>query len=215
MERAKLALYFDDFSETDFLILVLAIAKAILGNAHFPPPWPVPLLSPEDLAGAIETYEGAHHVAEGGDAEAIDHRKLLRKDLTKELKKAGHYFELVGAGNIEALRSTAYPLQREPVKGLVRSVPAAPTGFRVERGATTTTAIGHAKKPDNAVMYELEGTTGDPTVDSNFTPLGRFEHCNRMEVAGLVALKTYSFRLRGINGVGEGPWAVAGPIVIL
>jgi hypothetical protein len=67
----------------------------------------------------------------------------------------------------------------------------------------------------SAGSYDLQMTTGDPTVEANWTDGGVFKSCRRIELRGLTPLKTYSVRLRALGASGYGAWSEAASVTVL
>jgi hypothetical protein len=65
----------------------------------------------------------------------------------------------------------------------------------------------------DAGSYDVQITSGDPTVEANWTSAGSYRNSGRIELTGLATLKTWSARMRALGSAGPGDWSV--PVSLL
>jgi hypothetical protein len=72
-----------------------------------------------------------------------------------------------------------------------------------------------ASPVSKAGAYEVQTTTADPTIESNWTAAGSFMNCGHIELDGLTVGKVYSVRLRAIGSAGPGAWTPASSLMVI
>jgi len=211
--RAKLITRYSSLSIPAFLNRLNTIAACAKDTTYFPANRPAGVATAAMLAKMASQYAAACVAAESGDKTAIAARNALRKQIEALHKALAHYYEMLANGNLEALQSTGFDLQRQPVKSEVHAPPAAPVGMKVTRGGAGT-AIVHASKDKNASHYKAQVTTGDTLVDTNWGGTVECDNCDRIVLTGLTHATRYCIRLAAFGKGGWGPCTVSTPIVI-
>jgi hypothetical protein len=213
--KGKLIIGFENLSEPAFLLKIQAIAAALEGNANFPPPWPPQLVDPAKLVAQVSDYKDLYLAAQDGDRNNIKLRVTARVDLTDELKKIAPYLEIVADGDPGKLASSGYDQRHDIVKSAVVDPLGMLADLKVTRGVLPGTLHVHAKAEPKAISYHVQVALGDPSVESNWTAAGEFEHCNRIELTGLTTGKTYYVRICAFNKHGHGAWTTSAGVVVL
>jgi hypothetical protein len=207
--QPKLIVNFDRMSEADFLTKSELINTSLTGNVNFPLPWPAQVPAPAVLAPAFSGYQSAYNAAVGGDSAKITLRIAARDTLTTILKKIAPYLELIAAGSVPMLQTSGYDLRQDITHTPAGALLAAPTGLTLARGTMTGVLVVSADALAGAGSFEVQMTTGDPTVEANWAAAGTFMHCSNIQLTGLTPGKMYSVRLRGIGTNGPGAWSPA------
>ncbi|MCC8985014.1 MAG: fibronectin type III domain-containing protein [Nitrospira sp.] len=147
----------------------------------------------------------------------IADRNEAREALTDRLKKLATYLEMVADGDAKKLLGAGFDLRKEPGRGSgsTTTLPA-PGDFSVKHGPHSGQVIVHAAKLAGANSYEVYYTDGNSTDDAIvWTDAGTFAGCSRIEIDGLTPGKVYWFRLRAINGAGNGVWTDPASLMVV
>jgi hypothetical protein len=213
--QPKLIIAFEHLSEPAFLVRVESISTSVDGNPAFPVPWPGTVPAPSTIVTAVAAYQVVYAAAKDGDRARVKIRSAARKVLTGQLKTVAAYLEIVANGSTSVLATTGYDMRHDIVKSLVQTPLPAPEGLKVSRGALTGTLLVHAKAQASADVYIVQVASADPSVATNWTDVGTYPHCNRIELTGLTANKTYYVRICGFNKNGNGVWATSAGVLVL
>jgi hypothetical protein len=183
------------------------------GNASFPEPWlsTVPPLA--QIQKDLTTFQDTVTATAAGDRTQIQARDAAGATLANDLGQLGLYVQNVADGNVDLLATTGFPLRRHNPRSVVVDVPSAPDNVRTTCGKVSGTLLIRAKPVTHAGSYDVQVTTADPTVESNWIAAGSYKNCGRIELSGLTQLKTYSVRLRALGSAGPGAWSV--PVSLL
>jgi hypothetical protein len=213
--QPKLIISFDTLSEPQFLLRVSTIGTSLDGNLAFPGPWPAAVPAAGLIVTGVTTYQGAYKDAKDGDRVKIKVRKGQRVILSGQLKTVAGYLEIVAAGDVGMLATTGYELRHDIVKSTDQEPLAPLRGLKVIRGTLSGVLLVHAQADAFADVYDLQIAFADPAVEANWTDLGNYARCNRIELTGLTPQKTYYVRIRGFNKNGYGAWATSPGILVL
>ncbi len=90
-----------------------------------------------------------------------------------------------------------------------------PTEVRRRPGclAAAATFMQGARRVPDAACYDVQMTSADPTVETNWTAVGIFQNPRRIQVLGLTPGKVYWFRLRALGKAGPGAWTGAASLM--
>lgn len=210
-----IAYRFTKMSLSNFQSSAQRIVSAMTGNPHFPEPWSpsVPTLVQinADLAG----FSSAFAATAGGDRSRIAEREAARTRLSSDLQQLGLFVEMTAAGDESVLATTGFDLRAPSVRSVVNAPLSAPVLQKLTQGEVSGLLLARVKSLPGAASYEVQVTSADPTVESNWTSAGTFAVCRRIEIAGLTPLKTYSVRVRGVNSAGPGGWSLPSSLTVL
>ena len=213
--QSKLIVGFDVLSESAFLLRLETIAAGLEGNTSFPVPWPAQILDPVKLRAEVDAYKVLYTDASSGDRNKIKLRQTGRTKLTGELQKIAHYLEIVAAGDVGMLGSTGFELRHDIVKGVVVDPVGQLADVKLTRGVLPGSLQFHAKADPAALSYHVEISSSDPAVEAGWSVVGEYAHCNRIDITGLVAGKTYYVRIRAFSKAGMGLWTTSAGVVVL
>jgi hypothetical protein len=213
--QPKLIISLDNLSEPDFLVRVESIGASLPGNAAFPEPWPAQVPAPGTILTAVTAYQATYNAAKDGDRAKIKIRTQARTSLTGQLKTVAPYLEIVAAGDVGKLATTGFQLRHDIVKSVAASPLSALGGLTVKRGALSGVLIVHARAEPAADVYNVQVASADPSVETNWSDAGTYSHCNRIELGGLTAGKTYYVRIRAFNKNGYGVWVASAGVLVL
>jgi hypothetical protein len=213
--QPKLIITFDRLGESDFLAKSELINTSLTANANFPLPWPTTVPTPTQLNTAFVAYQSAYNAAATNDSNKITLRVDARDNLTSILKKIAPYLEVVANGSVPMLQTTGYDLRRDANVPVTPAILPAPPNFRVVRGTLSGSLTIMASTLPGAGSYEVQQTTGDPTVEANWLAAGVFRHCSHIDLTGLTPGSKVSLRMRGIGSNGPGVWAPAVTIMVV
>jgi hypothetical protein len=121
---------------------------------------------------------------------------------------------MVANGDLEALQSTGFDLQRQPVKSTVLTAPPAPEGMTVECGTASGTAIIRASLVEGATHYQGQFTALNAQVEANWGGTVDSETCARIFFTDLIPTSRLSFRLRAFRKGKWSSWVQSTPLVI-
>jgi predicted RNA-binding protein with TRAM domain len=206
---------FDGLSEPAFLLRAESISAGAQNNAYFPVPWPAQILDPVKLKTEVDAYKVLYNEASSGDRNKIKLRQTGRTDLTVELKKVAHYYEIVAAGDVGMLSTTGFELRHDIIKSAVVDPIGMLADLKLSRGIVPGSLQLHAKADPAALSYHVEIASADPAVEANWSVVGEYPHCNRIDIQGLVAGKTYYVRIRAFSKAGMGLWTTSAGVVVL
>jgi hypothetical protein len=203
--QAKLIINFDTLSEPVFFNKAELINNSLATNVNFPLPWPSTVPTPTDLNTAFLAYQSTSNAAMTHDVIKTAARDVARTALTVILKKIAPYLEIVANGNTMMLMTTGYDLRQDAVATAPATLPA-PPNFSVVRGLLSGVLEASATVVPGAGSYILQQTTGDPSVEANWTGGKVFMHCSDMELTGQVSGTKVSLRLCAVGTNGQGVW---------
>jgi hypothetical protein len=206
---------FTRLSSQDFLSQVQRIVTAMTGNANFPEPWPATVPTLAQIQTDLAAFQSALNATSSGDRTRIVPRNTARSKLGEDLAQLGCYVQLTAQNDADMLATSGFPLRQRAPRTQNPMVPAAPAVFRLDRGPISGSIVLRASRVSMAGSYDVQVTTGDPTVESNWIDAGSYKNCRRIELTGLTPMKTYSVRIRALGAAGFGAWtpAVSMPVV--
>jgi len=168
-------------------------------------PQPLYVPSLEKYTEAFNWYHDAFDAAINHDSLKIIERKSARAAFIAVLDKIVQYLE--ASATDDELHRSGFDLAKERTGSASRTTPPAPLNFTVAQGERRGTLTGSASRQAEAACFELHAAEGDPTVEGNWKFLGVHVRPTMMQITGREPGKQYSFRLRGHNAQGEGPWS--------
>lgn len=206
---------FSSLSLANYLASAQRIVTAVTGNANFPEPWPSSVPTLAQINTDLSRFANAYAATAGGDRGRIAERDAARSVLTNDLRQLGLYIEMTANGNDAMLASSGFDLSARQPRSVVTAPLPAPEFLKLQRGEVSGLLLAQVKKLSGAASYDVQVTTADPTVESNWTDAGIFTVCRRIELPGLTPLKTYSVRVRGISSAGPGAWSLPSSLTVL
>jgi hypothetical protein len=210
-----IAYNFQSISLPRFMAQAQRIVTAMTGNPQFPEPWPLTVPSLAQLNADLVSFSIAYAATAGRDLSRIAERSKARMVLANGLQQLGLYVEMMANGDESLLATTGFDLRTRKARALVPTLLPSPQNLRLKRGETSGLLIARVTSLPQAASYDVQMTTADPTVESNWISAGVFSVCRRIELPGLISLKTYSVRVRGINSAGPGAWSLPSSLTVL
>ena len=205
---------FTKLSDPNFVVQVQQIVDAMTGNPAFPEPWPATVPTLAQIQADFAAYQSAFTATAAGDRGRIVERDNARAKLATDLSQLAFNVQMTAQGNTTLLATTGFPLRQRAPRAQPEAPPA-PARIKLSRGEVSGTLIVSTSRVPKAGSYDVQVTTGDPTVEANWTEAGVFTTCRRIELQGLTPLKTYSVRVRAINAAGYGGWTPAISVTVL
>lgn len=206
---------FKRLTPVKFAAQVDLVITSLTGNASFPEPWPASVPSLAQLQTDLANFQGILNAIATGDRSQIVNRQALRQKLADELTQVAFYVQTVANGDATLLATTGYPARKLPSRALVTADVPAPAQLTVNRGAVSGQLIVRASKVPKAAMYDVQITTADPTVETNWTAAGSYTTCRRILLEGLTPGKVYQVRMRAIGATGPGNWTAASSLMVV
>ena len=206
---------FNRLSYPNFLAQAQRIVSAMTGNPHFPEPWPAPTPSLAQITADLASFSGVLAAVSSGDRTRLPERDSARTVLTSDLQQLAVYLQMVTKGDAALLATSGFDTRTPSAHPPVMVPPSAPTELRLGRGEISGTLIAQVTRMRTAAAYDVQIASADPTVEANWSSVGTFAKCRRIELSGLTPGKTYSVRVRAINGAGPGAWTVSGSLMVV
>jgi hypothetical protein len=206
---------FNRFSLPNFLAQAQRVVTAMTGNPHFPESWTAPTPSLAQITADFNHFASVYSAVTSGDRTRAPERDAARQVLNADLVQLAAYLQMVTAGDPTLLATTGFDLRSRPTRAPVVIPLTAPSDLRLTRGEVSGSLIARVTGMSQAAAYEVQFTASDPTVETNWSPAGTFAHSRRIEISGLTPGKTYSVRVRAINGAGPGAWTVPGSLMVV
>jgi hypothetical protein len=206
---------FNSLSPSALLAQAQGIVTAMTANPGFPEPWPSTVPTLTQIQSDLAALQAAVTATAAGDKTRIEERNAAKKTLADDLAGLGFYVQGLARDNQVLLSSTGFPLRLPASRPKVVDAPLAPGGLRLVRGINSGSLLVRATPQPGAGSYDVQITTGDPTVESNWIPAGSYKNCGRIELGGLTPLKTYSVRMRALGSAGPGAWTSPESVVVL
>lgn len=204
---------FNKLPPSVFLARAQGIVTAMTGNPAFPEPWSSTVPPLAQIQADLTAFQNAVTATTAGDRTRIVERNAARATLANDLSQLGFYVQGVANGNVEMLSTTGYPLRQPPVRTQALDAPTAPAGLRLNCGTVSGSLVIRSGRVSNAGSYDVQITSGDPTLETSWTAAGSYKNCRRIELTGLTPLKTYSVRIRALGAAGPGAWST--PVSLL
>lgn len=206
---------FNHLKPSDLLAQGQTIVSSMSGNSGFPEPWPATVPPLAQIQTDVATLQSAVTATTTGDKTQIPARNAARQALATDLAELGFYVQSVAKDDQVLLAGTGFPLRQSASRSIAVDAPPAPGGLRLARGSASGSLVVRASPSPRAGSYDLQLTTGDPTVEANWVAGGSYMNCGRIELTGLTPLKTYSVRLRALGAAGTGAWTPPVSLVVL
>ena len=206
---------FSKQSNTDFLAQAQLIVTSMTGNAAFPEPWPSTVPTLAQIEADLAAFQSVFSATAAGDKTRVEERKNARNKLANDLNLLGFNVQLVAQGDTTKLESSGFPLRQRRSLTLAPLPPAPPASVVLSRGPVSGSIIIRASRVPQAGSYDVQVTTGDPTVEANWTDAGVYKTCRRIELLGLTPMKTYSVRMRALGTAGYGAWTPTTSVGVL
>ena len=203
---------FNSLTPSAFLAQAQSIVTAMTGNPAFPEPWPSTVPTLAQIQSDLTAFQNAVTATAAGDRTRIVERNGTRETLAVALADLGFYVQSVTKDEV-TLASTGFPLRQHAPRPLDPEVPPAPERLRLERGTVSGTLVVRSGKVQSAGSYDLQTTSGDPTVEANWAAVASYKNCRRIELQGLTPGKTYTVRMRALGAAGPGAWATSQSIM--
>lgn len=206
---------FNKLSPSALLAQAQGVVTAMTDNPGFPEPWPATVPALAQIQADLAALQTVVTATAAGDKTRIQERNAARLTLSEDLSRLGFYVQSLAGSNTVLLASTGFPLRQQTPRPKVVDAPLAPSGLRLARGINSGSLRVRATPQARAGSYDVQITTGDPTVESSWMTAGSFRNCGRIELGGLTPLKTYSVRMRALGSAGPGAWSPPESIVVL
>lgn len=210
-----IAYNFNSFSLPRFQAQAQRIVTAMTGNLQFPEPWPSKVPTLAQITADLTEFCSAYAATAGGDRGLIAARSRARATLANDLQQLGRYVEMMADGDGAMLAASGFDLRSRKAPSLVQTPLPPPQNLRLKRGEVSGLLIARVTKLPRAGSYDVQVTTADPTVESNWSGAGVYTQCRRIELSGLTPLKTYSVRVRGVSSAGPGAWTLPSSLLVL
>lgn len=211
----KLASNFNRLSLPAFLAQAQRIVTSMTGNASFPEPWPAPVPSLVQITTDLNNFANAFSGTASGDRTRVSERNAARSMLSADLQHLAFYLQIAANGNDTLLATTGFNVRMPVPHSIVTEPPAPPEKVLLSRGPASGLMLVQIQRVPKASAYDLQIASADPTVETNWSDVGTYTRCRRIEVPDLAVMKTYSVRVRAINGAGPGVWTAPASLVVL
>jgi hypothetical protein len=208
-------LSFNSLKPSDLLAQAETIITSMTANAGFPQPWPTTVPTLTQIQTDLAAFQSMVTATAAGDKTQIQARNAAGQTLATDLSELGFYVQSVAKDDTALLASTGFPLRQQSPRPRVTDTPAAPDRLRLARGNASGSLVVRASPLPRAGSYDVQITTGDPTVEANWVAAGSYRNCGRIELTGLTPLKTYSVRMRALGAAGPGAWTTPVSLVVL
>lgn len=202
MSNTKAITDFSGYTAANLAPAATTIVNKLFGNANFP--------TPPFMQGDLQTKIAAYLTAEGKKAsratqDFIDFN-IVRHELEDMLSELGGYVNDKAKGDLAIVSASGFPYY-DTARQVNTAPPAAPTGLVLRHGDLTTTVVARYHPDRASSINELQTTTGDPSVDANFTHAGMFSG-GKATLSGFTVGSTIWVRVRtvGLKGV-MGSWS--------
>ena len=206
---------FNRLSSADYVSQVERILSAMSGNANFPEPWNPPVPSLAQIQTDFAAYQSALTATQAGDKTRKVERESARTRLSNDLNLLAFYVQTQAQGDDSKLATTGYPLKQPSNRTRMRELPGAPENFEVIRGTVSGMIVIRASPVLEAGSYTVQIATADPTLESNWSEVGSYKNCGRIELQGLTPGKIYSVRMRALGVAGQGAWTVPASLMVV
>lgn len=206
---------FSRLSYPNFLAQAQRIVTAMTGNPHFPEPWTAPTPSLAQITADLDSFASVTAAVSSGDRTRMAERNASRAQLATDLQALAVYLQMITKGDEAMIASTGYDIRARVARPALMTPLAAPLDLRLSRGELSGSLIARVTKVRQAVAYDVQVATADPTVENNWADAGTFATCRRIAISGLTPGKNYSVRVRAINGAGPGAWTVPGTLMVV
>lgn len=183
------------------------VIARMTNNQYFPEPWKTKALSIPILTNAADRYDSGIIAASRGDRDNIAMRNEILEEIQELMDQLANYVELEAGGNMAALRSTGFDLRRVRSKTITPHPPAAILDLRVENMPQPGKVTVYANGSEGAISREVQYTTGNPLIDSDWASKGVFPPNLTIEMDGFTSDQNHFFRIRDISEHGLGPWS--------
>lgn len=206
---------FNSLTSTRFVAQVEQIITAMTGNADFPEPWPATVPTLAQIQADFAAFQTELTATSAGDKTRIVARNAARSRLANDLNQLAYHVQTVAQDDATKLVASGFPL-RQPRGGNHTPLPLpAPDRFQLVRGPVSGTVIVSSGRVEGAGSYDVQTTTGDPTVEANWIGAGSYKTCRRIQLEGLVPGKVYSVRIRALGSAGPGAWTPASSLMVV
>lgn len=211
-EAPALSLNFTGWSAALTVAYTRKFISKLTGHAAFPEPWPSWVTSLAVLGEKSSALETLSLESESHDKYKLAQRNALTAELKKNLKSSLQYVESVAQGDAELLYSLGLTMKRTPMR---RTPPPmlAPV-ITVTQSKKSSVLDGKVVKCPGALMFLVQITDGDPSVEANWVKVDIFTNQN-FEVGGREPGKTYYLRARCYGRSGTGPWSAIVSVIAL
>ena len=206
---------FNKLKPSAFLTQAQTIVTSMTGNTAFPEPWAATVPTLAQIQTDLTAFQAAVNATAAGDRTRIAERSGTRTTLASDLTLLGFYVQGVAKGDQAMLASTGYPLRQYTPRSQALDGPAAPQRLRLARGTTSGSLVIRAGRVPSSGSYDVQTTSSDPTVETNWAAAGSYKNCQRIELSGLATLKTWSVRVRALGAAGPGAWTAPASLMVL
>jgi hypothetical protein len=206
---------FGRLTSVKFAAQVELIIASLTGNANFPEPWPASLATLAQLQADLTALQDTLNAIATRDHSRIVDRDAARQKLVDELIALAHYLQSVAKGDPTMLATTGFPARKVSPRALSPASLAAPDRIKLSHGPLSGQLIVQASRVLKAASYDVQITTADPTVDSNWNDAGIYTTCRRIALSGLTPGKVYSVRMRAFGAAGAGAWTAASSLMVI
>ena len=206
---------FSRLSSANFVAQVQLIVTSLTGNANFPAPWPANVPTLAQIQADLASFQTAFNDTASGDKTRVIDRNTTRSKLATELQQLASYLQTTAQGDPGLLVTTGFPMRQQSPRVLAPEPPLAPQQFNLVRGPLSGSLIASSGRVPKAGAYDVQTATADPTVEANWSAVGTFKNCRRIELDGLTVGKVYSVRMRAIGTAGPGAWTPATSLMVV
>ena len=206
---------FNTLKPSDLLAQAQTVVTAMTGNPAFPEPWSSNVPTLAQIQADLTALQSAVTATAAGDRTRLVERNTTRATLAGDLGRLAIYVLGVADGNEERLATTGFPLRQRRPRSQLLDVPPAPTGVHTSCGTVSGSMVVRSGRVIGAGSYDVQLTSGDPTVEANWTAAGSYKNCRRIELKGLAPLMTWAVRVRALGAAGPGGWSVPVSLVVV
>jgi hypothetical protein len=214
--RSKARTTFTPFRTVKLLSIAKLMSSSMKKSATFSGEWVGCPTNQVKFDEAINIVDQTHLAGLKGDRDTIATRTMHEETLKGQMSIIAHYVSMVANGNEQILRESGVPLLKTGTK--TSSAPTTPPVVRlaVKHGGLEGLLLASCARVPGNCSYCLMVSTGDPTVEENWSVVKVVGNASHMEAPNCEPGKKYHFRVQVISPDGvHGPWSQIVSIIAL
>ena len=158
------------------------------------------------LGSAIDRLQFAGDEAKCRDVNKVRARAEVRGEFNNTFRNTARGIETWANGDLTKLQYSGYDVRQIPKKGSTPGVLPAPI-LSVVQGLLEGTMVADLSAVKGAATFEIQVTTGDPSLEASWQPYDSFAYRTKIPITGRTPGQVYWFRARCFGVAGYGPWS--------